>query len=51
MGALEILFIIIITIIIIIICAFVYRCSRVWLCDLARVGISDIFMKLIVSRN
>ena len=33
------------------VCAFVYVCARVWVCDLARVCISDIFIKLIVSRN
>ena len=31
--------------------AFVYVCARVWVCDHARVDISDIFIKLIVSRN
>ena len=33
------------------VCVCVYVCARVWICDLARVGISDIFIKLIVSRN
>ena len=33
------------------VCAFMYVCARVWVCDLVRVCISDIFMKLIVSRN
>ena len=27
------------------VCAFVYVCARVWVCDLARVCVSDIFIK------
>ena len=33
------------------VCAYVYVCARVWVCDFACVCMSDIFIKLIVSRN